>query len=86
MNLYFVGGGSAVSNLDQVAYVEDVTKFGLEEDEVGKVFKRIVIAFAAVAPSPFHDDWDSPVPLSLSLENEDAFDFMSALMKRALEG
>jgi len=69
-------------NIDQVAYVEDVTGWGVDDDEP-EVRQRIIVAFTAAVPAPFADDWDEPVTLSLTLQNDDAEQFMQALMHRA---
>lgn len=70
-------------NLDSVAYVEDVTGWGVDDDERPAARQRIIVAFVAAVPVPGAEGWEEPVPLSLSLQNDDAERFMNALMRRA---
>lgn len=79
----FLKNAKVAINWDRVAYVEDVTGWGVDDDERATVRQRINVAFAAAIPTPAGEDWEEPIPLSLSLQNDDAEQFMTGLMRRA---
>ena len=72
-----IGDGRAFINLDQVAYIEDVTAWAVDPEQEPNVRVRLTVAFTAATVDP-EDPESDPVPLSLSLENDDADELLAA--------
>ena len=78
-----LSGAKVTINLDQVAYVEDVTAWAIDDNEREEVRRRITVVFAAAVTAPLAEYWGEPIRLSLTLQNDDAEQFMAGLMRRA---
>ncbi len=84
MSTFLSIGDRIIINLDRIAYVEDATGWAIDDGENTPdgtpIYRYLIVAFSAAAASSFAEE--KPDPLSISLLNQDADNFIAALMRR----